>query len=288
MTGIRFTRDIVRRFSNVTSEELYSKVRLILEDASLVPLRENYLTQLFRICRRECGVDHDWLRVDDSGYYFVTQAGNKLLVVVIGEVPDETTQASVPVVRDGESHHIVLDQSGSMETVNESVFAGAREVIQELPEESVVTFTTFNHVVSPGVRMSRDETLATLTTRVTSGTTALRDAIVKAVEIEEANPYTNTTIVIVTDGLDNASRATPSEVRNAVDRCNAKGWRILFLGANQDAVTTASQYGISGGRALTFNTSRAPEAFRAVSSNNRNYRSFNTDEFSEIDRSRAV
>ena len=54
--------------------------------------------------------------------------------------------------------------------------------------------------------MTRDAALAALTTRVTNGTTALRDAIVKAVEMEEADPHTATTIVVVTDGLDNASQ----------------------------------------------------------------------------------
>jgi hypothetical protein len=149
--------------------------------------------------------------------------------------------------------------------MNNGVFAGVREVIEDLPEDAVVTLTTFNQIVTVRERRAKRDVLASLATHNTSGTTALRDAIVHAVEYEERDPHVSTTVVIVTDGVDNASVSTVAQVRSAVQRCTDQGWRVLFLGANQDAVVTASQFGIDGGRALTFDGRRTPQAFRSVS-----------------------
>jgi hypothetical protein len=94
--------------------------------------------------------------------------------------------------------------------------------------------------------------------------------------------------MVITDGLDNASRATADEVKAAVARCNARGWRVLFLGANQDAVTTASQYGIDGSRALQFDVALAPRAFRHLSENVTQFRSAGVDAFTPAQRSSSM
>jgi len=259
----------LQRLRGLSREDLSQRLTLQLEDGSHVILRDEYIDQLHRLCNETGNVDTAWLNCDASSVYFVTRTGTRLSVF-------ETSPLEPPAVHRQEamrsssassspSMHVVLDQSGSMSSMNDDVYAGAREVIDDLPEEAVVTFTTFNHIVTLGERRSKGDVLTSLATRSTSGTTALRDAIVRAVEYEERDPHDCTTVVVVTDGIDNASASTVAQVRWAVQRCTDRGWRVLFLGANQDAVTTASQYGIDGGRALTFDGRRAPQAFRSVS-----------------------
>lgn len=267
----------------LTRAELSQRVVLELEDGSHVVLRDEYIDQLYRMCNGESGVDTAWLNCDATNVFFTTRTGIRLNVCETSSKETSTTTSA-----GGESMHIVLDQSGSMASMNAQVYAGARELVQDAPDDAVITLTTFNHVVTPGQRQTKQDALASLTTRTTSGTTALRDAIVTAIEYEEREPRADTTVVVVTDGMDNASaRCSVEMVRNAVQRCTSRGWRVLFLGANQDAVTTASQYGIEGGRALTFDTRRAPEAFRSVTETTRARRAGHSDAFSSSQRRQA-
>ena len=64
----------------------------------------------------------------------------------------------------------------------------------------------------------------------------------------------HTMFVITTDGMENASRRYNSEkVKQMIERQKAKyGWEFLFLGANIDAVETASQFGIGADRAVNY------------------------------------
>ena len=61
--------------------------------------------------------------------------------------------------------------------------------------------------------------------------------------------------VITTDGMENASRYYSSEkVKKMIERQKVKyGWEFLFLGANIDAVETASHFGIGADRAVNYN-----------------------------------
>ena len=57
---------------------------------------------------------------------------------------------------------------------------------------------------------------------------------------------------ITTDGMENASSRYDSEkVKQMIERQKEKyGWEFLFLGANIDAVETASQFGIGADREM--------------------------------------
>lgn len=61
--------------------------------------------------------------------------------------------------------------------------------------------------------------------------------------------------VITTDGMENASRYYSSDkVKKMIERQKVKyGWEFLFLGANIDAVETASHFGIGADRAVNYN-----------------------------------
>ncbi len=94
------------------------------------------------------------------------------------------------------------------------------------------------------------------------GCTALLDAIGGAIHrIGNVHKYArpedvpeHTMFVITTDGMENASRRYNSEkVKQMIEQQKAKyGWEFLFLGANIDAVETASQFGIGADRAVNY------------------------------------
>ena len=96
------------------------------------------------------------------------------------------------------------------------------------------------------------------------GCTDLLDAVGRAVRhiayvhkyIREEDRPEKTIFVIITDGLENASREyTYDRVKEMVERQKEKyGWEFLFLGANIDAVKTAGRFGISADRAANYHS----------------------------------
>ena len=94
------------------------------------------------------------------------------------------------------------------------------------------------------------------------GCTALLDAIGGAIHhIGNIHKYArredvpeHIMFVITTDGMENASRYYSSNrVKQMIERQKIKyGWEFLFLGANIDAVETASLFGIDEDRAVNY------------------------------------
>ena len=68
----------------------------------------------------------------------------------------------------------------------------------------------------------------------------------------------HTIFVIITDGKENASRRyTSDRVKQMIEKEKTRyGWEFLFLGANIDAVETASHFGIAENRAVTYRGDR--------------------------------
>ena len=94
------------------------------------------------------------------------------------------------------------------------------------------------------------------------GSTALIDAIGGAIHhignihkyAREEDVPEHTLFVIMTDGMENASRRyTYDRVKKLIEHQKAKyGWEFIFLGANIDAAETAVSMGIGRDRAADF------------------------------------
>ncbi len=92
--------------------------------------------------------------------------------------------------------------------------------------------------------------------------TALIDAIGGAIHhIKNIHKYArpedvpeHTMFVIMTDGQENASHIyTSDRVKAMIEQEKEKyGWEFLFIGANIDAVETASHFGINEDRAVNY------------------------------------
>ena len=85
----------------------------------------------------------------------------------------------------------------------------------------------------------------------------------KLLAVRAANPgkLIKGEATICTDGQDNMSRQwKPSDVRTVIEKMRGDGVHFAFLAANQDAITTASQYGIPAAQALTFTAEPATTA----------------------------
>ena len=83
-------------------------------------------------------------------------------------------------------------------------------------------------------------------------------------------------IVIMTDGMENASRIYSSnKVKKMIERQkNRYGWEFLFIGANIDSVETAKHFGINSDRSVNYHADGQGTAvvFDAVSKTVCNFR----------------
>ncbi len=101
-------------------------------------------------------------------------------------------------------------------------------------------------------------------TFVPRGGTALHDAMGQVLKM---NLSDDAMVIILTDGEENSSRTyTSAHIKDLV---NLKPWKFVYLGANQDAVLTASELGIR--TSLGYDTAGTPEVFRALSQTVTNY-----------------
>lgn len=163
----------------------------------------------------------------------------------------------------------ILDRSGSMSGLEADTIGGFNSMIEKQKKEagealiSTVLFDNFSEVIHDRIPVGRVEPMTDREYYV-RGCTALLDAIGGAIHhignihkhAREEDVPEHTLFVITTDGMENASRRYDSEtVKKMIERQKAKyGWEFLFLGANIDAVETASRFGIGADRAVNYHS----------------------------------
>ena len=163
----------------------------------------------------------------------------------------------------------ILDRSGSMSGLEADTIGGFNSMIEKQKKEagealiSTVLFDNLSEVIHDRIPVGRVEPMTDREYYV-RGCTALLDAIGGAIHhignihkyAREEDVPEHTLFVITTDGMENASRRYDSEtVKKMIERQKAKyGWEFLFLGANIDAVETASRFGIGADRAVNYHS----------------------------------
>ena len=166
----------------------------------------------------------------------------------------------------------ILYRSGSMYGLEEDTLGGFKSMIEKQKKEegeayvSTVLFNDEQAVIHDRVPLSEVREM-TLDDYYTCGTTALLDAVGLAIRhIANVHRYAReedrpekTIFVIMTDGLENASRRYGyHKVKAMISHEQEKyGWEFLFLGANMDAVGMAEKVGIRRDRAVRFHNDEA-------------------------------
>ena len=181
-----------------------------------------------------------------------------------------------------------------MASMNDAAYEGARELIEGVPETARIVFSTFASDICLGDAMNRQTALSTVVCRVANGSTSMYDGIIRAIsQIDQTSAdveSTKQTLIIITDGQDTSSRGSHNEACAALLRMANRGSRVVFLGANQDAVMAARQLGIPAGNALSYasNANGQRLAFRAASEAQRAYRTTGTAQFTQLQRAASM
>lgn len=159
----------------------------------------------------------------------------------------------------------VIDKSGSMSRLTNDTIEGFNGFVESQKDDTKTTLTTVLFdttwkILHDGIDVYEVEPM-TNKDYVAGGGTAMLDAIGEIInrvqdrhdELGAERPD-NVLFVITTDGEENSSRKfTKSQIEKMIKhQTNGHGWEFMFLGANMDAVQTATNIGISYDRAVSY------------------------------------
>lgn len=161
----------------------------------------------------------------------------------------------------------ILDKSGSMSGLESDTIGGYNSMLDKqrvLEGECLITTVLFNQnrqLLHDRINLKAIREMNEQQYQV-GGMTALIDAIgygidkLVSVQKNTIPEYRaqNVLFVIITDGLENASRHYSAErVKTMIEHQKTKyGWEFIFLGANINAVETAGIYGINPERTADY------------------------------------
>ena len=169
---------------------------------------------------------------------------------------------------------VVVDRSGSMASMRSELVEGLNVFMEEQRKvgPAKVTVIEFDNVVDSvldSVDLAQvpkfgDEHFQP------RGMTALLDGIGSMIETMESRVPSGKlegsaapVIVILTDGQENASQKFSREkIFDTISQKKALGWKITFMGANQDAIAVGQSFGVDRGSCVTYDAT--PEKQRAV------------------------
>lgn len=196
----------------------------------------------------------------------------------------------------------VIDRSGSMIGKEDDTIGGINETFRLLreskqPNEIIkISVKLFDHEQILKLRNVDLDEVRDLTRNDFSprGQTALLDAMGDTLKyfmekkLMDPGAFDSCIIYITTDGLENCSKRYTNDyikkmIKNAEETYNIK---VIYLGANQDAILEASRFGVDSSRAMTYN--ETPEniqsAYRSAASAAIRTRSLGVTEFTQAER----
>lgn len=160
---------------------------------------------------------------------------------------------------------LVVDRSGSMQTIAEATEEALREFLngqKALPGRFTLDTVFFDDQYEERAVLAdpkQEEIDLSIHPR---GMTALYDAVgrkidtfgQKLAEMDEKDRPGSILFVIATDGHENTSKeiTLPALAARIKKQKDEFGWHFTFIGANQDAVLTAKSFNIGEEHAITF------------------------------------
>lgn len=162
---------------------------------------------------------------------------------------------------------IILDESGSMQSIRSEIIAGFNELVQNIDNQSklfpdqehFVSFITFN---TNGIKTRLFKQAANSMDSLTEESftpdamTPLFDAIGFTVnklksELKEDAP-TNVLVTILTDGMENASvEFNGKQIKELINELKSKNWTFTYIGTDHNVEVVATSISISNVMSFT-------------------------------------
>ena len=182
--------------------------------------------------------------------------------------------------------YILLDRTGSMSGIWDEALTSVNTYAKSVGEEEVgeadldtkVSLAVFDAQDGLQFDVLRRSVAAEQWTEVTNdeasprGMTPLYDAIGQMVSLAEADSPEKAVLVIMTDGAENASREmTGAGAKAALDRARARGWEVVFLGAEFASFQDADSVGVNSSRQLAVGAGQLSATMQRLGKKSRGY-----------------
>lgn len=168
---------------------------------------------------------------------------------------------------------VILDRSGSMAAIRDDVVGGFNTFLSQQQQEpghatlSLVQFDSQNpYEVLLHFTPLADVPPLSAERYVPRASTPLLDALGRGIAdldatlaaLPAAQRPEQVVVVVVTDGLENASREfSHAQVRALLTAHEAQGWQFVFLSADLNAVAEAEAIGFAAERSMAFDPNRS-------------------------------
>ena len=182
---------------------------------------------------------------------------------------------------------IILDASGSMESIYNQALSGVNETIQTVrmgekdhPElKQFLTLASFNSgrdYLKIKYSAAPIEEVKELTRNdyVACGCTALYDAMGEMISELKRNVTIEDRVLVtvITDGYENASQHwSGPQIKSLVEELRHEGWTFTYIGANQDVEAVAGSMGIRNTLVFEETEEGTDEMFKKDRQARRNY-----------------
>ena len=182
--------------------------------------------------------------------------------------------------------YILLDRTGSMQDIWEEALSSVNAYATsfgEADEDDKDLATTLSLAVfdsQDGLKFDvlREGVSTDAWTPVTTseasprGMTPLFDAIGRMVALAEGDNPEKAVLVIMTDGMENASReVTKAGARAALDRIEARGWEVVFLGAEFANFDDADGVGVARSKQMAVGAGQLSQSMERLAKKSRDY-----------------
>jgi len=163
----------------------------------------------------------------------------------------------------------IMDRSGSMTGFSEDTIGGFNSFVEKEKEKDINTYVTtilFDNDYEILYERKEINKVEKLTEKEywPRGSTALLDAIGKTITSFERKIDGKALVVIMTDGYENASvEFSKKQIKEMIDNHD---WEFIYLGAEIDSYSEASQFGFSKSRIANYDRSAkaVDEVFTSV------------------------
>jgi Mg-chelatase subunit ChlD len=163
---------------------------------------------------------------------------------------------------------IILDESGSMESIKTRTVQGFNELVQTIRgiqrqftnQQHFISLVTFNGLgIKTKLHTQPVSELTTLDEKSyhPDASTPLYDAMAKSILQLKHEIYqqSNTSVLVttITDGEENASKEfSGKEVKLLIEDLQTKGWTFTYMGANHDVTAVADRLSIPKSNVMAF------------------------------------
>lgn len=174
---------------------------------------------------------------------------------------------------------LIVDRSGSMNSIKEEAESGINAFIKEQKECEGFALLTLVQFDTSFETVHKGKPIETVTdfTLIPRGMTALLDAVGKTINetgerlnlMREEDRPALVVVAIITDGEENSSHEfTKDQIKKMIEeQQNTYNWQFTFLGANQDAFAEAGGMGIRQSATLNYKGDKSGVAYSTLSSN---------------------